>query len=103
MKTITLNQENFREEIARGDEPLLVDFWAEWCGPCKMMEPLLDELAEETAGRARVAKINVEEAPEIAAEFGVQAIPSLFVFRDGQIQHRFRGVQSKAVLAAALA
>jgi thioredoxin 1 len=102
MKTISLTPQTFDNTIAASSEPVLVDFWAEWCGPCKMIAPVLEELATEQAGRSLIAKVNVDEAPEIAARFGITAIPTLIVFKDGRAVKTLRGVQSKAVLNAAL-
>ena len=103
MKPQILTAENFQPTIAAGPQPVLVDFYADWCGPCKMLAPVLDELAAEQAGRAVVAKLDIDAAPEIAARFGITSIPTLIVFQNGQPQRTLRGVQSKAALAAALA
>ena len=102
MKTQTLTQETFNAAITTGAQPILVDFWAEWCGPCKMIAPVLDELATEQAGKAVVAKVNIDDAPEIATRFGITSIPTLIVFKNGQPVRTLRGVQSKPVLAASL-
>jgi thioredoxin 1 len=80
----------------------LVDFWAPWCGPCRMQAPILDKLAPKVAGKATIAKVNVDEAPEIAARYGVRSIPTLILFKDGQVVQQFVGVQPEAKLAAAL-
>ena len=103
MKTVTLNNENFEATITGGASPVLVDFWAEWCGPCKMIAPLLDELAAEQAGKAVIAKLNIDQAPELAARFGINAIPTLIVFKNGKPVTTLRGVQSKSALLKSLA
>lgn len=103
MKTQTLTQETFDSTINSSTAPVLVDFWAEWCGPCKMIAPVLDELATEQAGKAVVAKLNIDDAPELAARFGITSIPTLIVFKNGQPVKTLRGVQSKSTLTASLA
>ena len=102
MKTQTLTPETFNATITASAQPVLVDFWAEWCGPCKMIAPVLDELAAEQAGQAVVAKVNIDDAPELAARFGITSIPTLIVFKNGQPVKTLRGVQSKSVLTASL-
>jgi len=103
MKTLTLNNANFESTITSSAEPFLVDFWAEWCGPCKMIAPVLNELAGEQAGKAVIAKLNIDEAPELAARFGITAIPTLIVFKHGQPVTTLRGVQSKSAILKSLA
>ncbi len=103
MKTQTLTQETFNAAITASTQPVLVDFWAEWCGPCKMIAPVLDELATEQNGKAVVAKVNIDDAPELAARFGITSIPTLIVFKGGQPVKALQGVQSKSALAQALA
>src|SRR5688500_18574261 len=92
----TLTDTNFNEEVKGSDEPVLVDFWAEWCGPCKMIAPILEELATEQAGKVRIAKLNVDDAPVTAQEFQVMSIPTLLLFKDGEVQARVVGARGKA-------
>ena len=103
MNTKILNQANFEETLNSGQQTVLVDFWAEWCGPCKMIAPVLEEVAAERTGQVVVGKVNIDEAPELAQRFGITAIPTLIVFKNGQPQRTLRGVQSKKSIIAALA
>lgn len=98
MKTLTLNKENFEETLKQNDRPVLVDFWAEWCGPCKMLNPVIEEIASESGDRATIAKVNIDEEPELAGRFGVQSIPTMVVFRDGTEQDRLVGVAPKKAI-----
>ena len=92
---LTVNDSTFDEEIKGSPEPVLVDFWAEWCGPCKMIAPILEEIASEQGGRVRVAKLNVDDAPDVARRFEVMSIPTLILFKDGEPQHRIVGAKGK--------
>ena len=95
---IILSDTTFDEEINASTEPVLVDFWAEWCGPCKLIAPILDEIAEEQAGKLKVAKLNVDEAPAVAQRFEVMSIPTMIVFQDGKPAKRLVGAKPKAAL-----
>jgi thioredoxin 1 len=100
-KTVELTDSTF-DEIIKGEKPVLVDFWAEWCGPCKMIGPVVEELATDYEGKAVVAKLNVDENPQITARFGVRSIPTLLVFKNGEIVDKQVGAVPKAVLASKL-
>jgi thioredoxin 1 len=91
---------NFDQTVSKG--VTLVDFWAEWCGPCRMMTPIVEDLAKEYSGKANIGKINVDDESDLAVKFDVGSIPTLIVFKDGQVAQRFVGVTSKGVLADAL-
>ena len=92
---ITLTQVNFGNEVLQSTSPVLVDFWAEWCNPCRALTPILDELADEYAGRVKIGKVNIEEHQGLAAEYGVRAIPTLLLFHKGQVAEQIVGLRSK--------
>jgi len=98
MSEIILNEQNFKAEVLDFKGVALVDFWAEWCGPCKMMLPVIEELAKEYAGKAKICKLNVDESQSIAGQFSVMAIPTIILFKDGKAMDRVVGAQPKKAL-----
>jgi thioredoxin 1 len=103
MKTvIEINEANFERDVLQSKEPVLVDFWAEWCGPCKMLSPLLDEIATEQLGRVKVAKVNVDSNPALAARFGIQSIPTLLYFAGGEVKDQTIGAMPKRAIISKL-
>jgi thioredoxin 1 len=97
-----VNDTNFDSEVLQSSEPVLVDFWAPWCGPCRQIAPLVEQLAGENAGSAKILKLNVDEAPQAAQNYGVSSIPTLMVFKNGEVVDRFVGVQPKTRLQDAI-
>jgi len=99
---IELTDATFDKTVHNSDVPVLVDFWAPWCGPCKMIGPIVEEIAEEYADKAKVCKLNTDDARDSAMEFGISAIPTLILFKDGQVQKKWVGLTSKKDLGAAI-
>jgi thioredoxin 1 len=100
--TVEINETNFENEVLRSNQPVLVDFWAAWCGPCKMLAPVLEEIANEQAGRMKIAKVNVDENPVLATRFGIQSIPTLLYFANGEMRDQTIGVVSKQAIVSKL-
>jgi thioredoxin 1 len=100
--TMQFTEDSFEDDVIRSTQPVLVDFWAEWCGPCKALGPTIDELATEYAGRVKVGKIDVDSNQSLAAQFEISNIPTVLLFKGGQIAERFVGLRSKRDLAAAI-
>ena len=97
-----INDTTFNAEVIESDQPVLVDFWAPWCGPCRQIAPVVEQLAGENAGSAKVVKLNVDDAPQAAQSYGVSSIPTLMVFKGGEVVDRFVGVQPKTRLQQAI-
>jgi thioredoxin 1 len=97
---ITLTKDNFDQQVLKSITPVLVDFWAEWCGPCKMIAPILDELSDEYAGKVSIGKVNIDDQQNLATEYGVRAIPTLLLFQHGQVAEQIVGLRSKRDLKA---
>jgi len=99
-KIVYLTDDTFEDEVLKSDIPVLVDYWAEWCGPCKMIAPILDEIAEEYQGRVKIAKLNIDENPETPPKYGIRGIPTLMLFKDGNVEATKVGAVSKSQLVA---
>ncbi|MEJ0088846.1 MAG: thioredoxin [Limisphaerales bacterium] len=100
--TIEITEANFEREVLQSTQPVLVDFWAEWCGPCKMIAPVLEEIAVEQVGRVKVAKVDVDSNPALAARFGIQSIPTLLYFEGGELRDKTIGAISKKAILSKL-
>lgn len=102
MSDVTITDQNFDTEVIKSDKPVLIDFWAEWCSPCRIQGPIVEELAQDFAGKAKIGKLNVDENPNIAQKYGVMSIPTLLIFKNGTVVKQFIGVQSKEILTGEL-
>jgi thioredoxin 1 len=100
--TLELNETNFEAEVLKAAQPVLVDFWAPWCGPCKMLGPVIDQIADEQGGRVKIAKVNLDDNPGLAARYNVQAIPTLLYFVNGEVRDTTVGAASKKAITAKL-
>ncbi len=99
-RMVHVTDDNFESEVLNSSEPVLVDYWAEWCGPCKMIAPILDEIAEEYAGKIRVAKLNIDDNPQTPPKYGIRGIPTLMLFKGGNVEATKVGALSKSQLTA---
>ena len=102
MAVIEITKENFEQEVVQSDKPVLLDFWATWCGPCQMMGPIIEQLAEEYEGKAKVGKVNVDEEGELSQAFGVMSIPTIVLVKDGKVVKQAVGARPKAEVEAML-
>lgn len=100
MATVKVDNNSFKSDVLEAAEPVVVDFWAEWCGPCKMISPALEEIATELGGKVKVAKLNIDENPELAAQYGVRSIPTLMLFKGGEVADMKVGAAPKTALSA---
>ncbi|MEO1021909.1 MAG: thioredoxin [Bacteroidota bacterium] len=98
-KTVEFTDTNFDEEVLKSSTPVLVDFWAEWCGPCRMIGPVVEEMAGEYEGKAKIGKVNVDHNPEVSVKYGIRSIPALLIFKDGQVVDQIVGAVPKTHLA----
>lgn len=96
MSVLKISKENFEEEVQKSKKPVLIDFYADWCGPCRMMSPIIDEIAEEKADMIKVGKVNIDENQDLAMEYGVMSIPTIVIIKNGKIEKTFVGVRSKS-------
>ncbi len=102
MKTITITDDNFDEEVVKSDKPVLIDFWATWCGPCKMIAPIVEELVDEYEGKAKIGKLDVDNNQQTAIKFGVRSIPTILIFKDGKLKDTIIGAVPKGQIVQRL-
>jgi thioredoxin 1 len=102
MADVVVTDQNFEGDVLKSDKPVLVDFWAPWCGPCRMQGPIVEEVAKDVAGKAVIGKMNVDENPETAEKYGIMSIPTIMIFKGGTVVKQFVGVQSKDTLMSEL-
>lgn len=102
MADVTITDGNFESEVLKSDTPVLVDFWAVWCGPCQVQGPIVEDVAKSIAGKAKVGKVNVDENPTVSQKYGIMSIPTIMIFKSGMVVKQFIGVQSKETLLSEL-
>jgi thioredoxin 1 len=99
---LEFTDDNFEDEVLKAQQPVLVDFWAEWCGPCRMLGPVIEELVADFDGKAKIGKVDIDNNRDIAVKFGIQSIPSVFIFKNGEVVNKFVGISPKEELASAI-
>lgn len=102
MSVLKITSQNYKEEVLKSDKPVLIDFYADWCGPCRMMSPIIDEIAEEMANKIKVGKINVDENQDLAMEYGVMSIPTIVIIKNGKVEKTFVGARDKKEILGAI-
>lgn len=102
MSVLKITSENYEEEVLKSDKPVIIDFYADWCGPCRAMSPIIDEIAEEMADKITVGKINVDENQDLAMEYGVMSIPTIVIIKNGKVENTFVGVRDKSEILGAI-